>query len=99
MALSDDTLNLAGGEVRLIGSVAAVTINVTGGTLDVQSNGSITTLNVSGADALVDFSHDNRSRGVTNCTLTRGQILDPLRTVSYGSGIVPGEQLIALDAA
>jgi len=86
------TLTNATGTILVGGAATVGTLNANGGTVDYQSSGTITTANIGGpSGATVDFSGSNLPRTITTCNLdSGGQIIDPLRTVTYTNGIALG---------
>ncbi|MCR9118251.1 MAG: hypothetical protein NXI22_15055 [bacterium] len=62
-------------------------LNLRGGEAFYRSTGELTSVHVSGGGRL-DFSRDNRSRTVANCTLHRdGEIRDPFRSAVFSNGV------------
>lgn len=97
------TLTNASGTILVGGSAMADTLALEGGTINWQSSGTITTANIGGFNrgALLDFSGDNSPRTITNAVSLRlnGRIFDPLQTVTYSAGIVPGAGVETVSAA
>lgn len=97
------TLTNASGTILVGGSATADTLSLEGGTINWQSSGTITTANIGGFNrgALLDFSGDNSPRTITNAVSLRlnGRIFDPLQTVTYSSGILPGAGVETVSAA
>lgn len=86
------TLTNATGTILVGGAATVTTLNANGGTVDYQSSGTIITSNIGGpSGATVDFSGSNLARTLSIVNLNAGgQIIDPLRTVTYTSGISLG---------
>lgn len=97
------TLTNSSGTILFGGSATIATLNFDGGTIDYQSSGTITQANIGGTlrGATLDFSSDNSSRTITNAVSLRlnGRIVDPLQTVTYSGGILPGTGVEILSAA
>lgn len=97
------TLTNASGVILVGGSATVETIALEGGTVNYQSSGTIATANIGGFNrgATLDFSGDNSPRIITNAVSLRlnGRIVDPLQTVTYSAGILPGAGVATVSAA
>ena len=96
------TLNNSSGTILFGGSATLTTLNLEGGTVNYQSSGTIATANIGGFNrgATLDFSGDNSARIITVCNLLlNGRIVDPLQTVTYSGGILPGAGVELISAA
>lgn len=97
------TLTNSSGTILFGGAATLTTLNLEGGTMNYLSSGTITTANIGGFNraALLDFSGDNSPRTITNAVSLRlnGRIHDPLKTVTYSAGILPGAGVSTVSAA